>query len=498
MRNIYTSLGFIPNWKIDKGRMFITLLISILFSFFLSSCDENEDIIIEMGKPVELSASITEVQLNEKFATSTSFELSWTPGSNKGTGAAIAYTVQLDKEGNNFSTPKTYEMGKAVFSKKYTNAELNDILLNDWSITAGTSVMLESRVVAVASSNLVLPDTSNLVTFSVTSYEPVSSTLYMVGDATPNGWDHTVATRLESNGDNPSTFTYEGNLKAGELKFITQLGEWFPSYQKGEDEQHILLRTDDSQPDEKFFIEESGVYRITLNLLDLDISFEKLDQSPYNELWIVGDATPNGWNIDSPNQMVQDPTDSFIFTYNEYLNVGEFKFPTSTGDWGADFYIPLTNYPDLSETTVQLVSGGDPDYKWQITEAGPYKIQLNLRDMSISIKAFKPYAMIWMVGDASPAGWDIDNPTELVPDASDPNVFTYTGALTVGEFKFPTSTGDWGADFFMPVENHPDLTDTRMKFTPAGSPDNKWEITTAGNYSITINLFYETISIIKN
>jgi len=498
MKKRYITQGFIPNWKIDNGRIFITVLISILFSFLLSSCDNDEDIVIEMGNPVQLSASKAEVELNQKNANSTAVEFTWTPGSNEGTGAAIYYTIQLDKEGNNFSTPKTIELGKAVFSKKYTTAELNNILLSDWGITPGNSLVVESRVIAVTSSEDVVPDTSNLVSFSVLPYKPVSSTLYMVGDATPNGWDNFIATSLQADPDDPTTFIYEGSLKAGELKFITQLGEWLPSYQKGEDEQHIVLRTDDSQPDKKFSIAESGVYKITLNLLDLNISFEKLDQSPYDELWIVGDATPNGWNIDNPNQIVQDPTDSFIFTYNEFLNAGEFKFPTSTGDWGTDFYMPLTNYPDLSETTVQLVSGGNPDYKWKITDAGPYKIKLNLRDPSISIKAFVPYAMIWMVGDATPAGWDIDNPVEMVPDASDPNVFTYTGALSAGEFKFPTSTGDWGTDFFMPAENHPELTDTRMKFIPGGSPDNKWEITSAGNYTITINQFYETISIVKN
>ncbi|RUT79016.1 SusF/SusE family outer membrane protein [Ancylomarina longa] len=498
MKKRYITQGFIPNWKIDKGGIFITVLISILFSFLLPSCDNNEEIVIEMGNPVQLSASKSEVELNQKNANLTAIEYTWTPGSNEGTGAAISYILQLDIEGNNFSTPKTFEVGKAVLSKKYTTEELNNILLNDWGATAGTTVMMESRVIAITSSDVVVPDTSKIVAVSVMSYVPVSNTLYMVGDATPNGWDNSIATPLQENPDEPATFTYEGTLKAGELKFITQLGEWLPSYQKGEDVQHIVLRTDDSQPDEKFSIAESGVYRITLNLLDLNISFEKLDQSPYDELWIVGDATPNGWNIDNPNKMVQDPTDSFIFTYNEYLNAGEFKFPTSTGDWGTDFYMPLTNYPDLSETTVQLVSGGDPDYKWKITDAGPYKIQLNLRDLSISIKAFEPYTMLWMVGDATPAGWDIDNPTEMVPDSNDPNVFTYTGPLTAGEFKFPTSTGDWGADFFMPVENHPELSDTRMKFISGGSPDSKWEITSAGNYTITINQFYETISIVKN
>jgi hypothetical protein len=62
----------------------------------------------------------------------------------------------------------------------------------------------------------------------------------------------------------------------------------------------------------------------------------------YTKLWIVGDATPNGWNIDAPNVMVNDPTNIYQFKYNEILNAGEFKIPTATGDWSGDFYMPLT------------------------------------------------------------------------------------------------------------------------------------------------------------
>ena len=54
---------------------------------------------------------------------------------------------------------------------------------------------------------------------------------------------------------------------------------------------------------------------------------------------------------------------------------------------------------------------------------------------------------LYMVGDATPAGWSIDNPTELTKDANDKFVFTYHGKLTTGFLKFPLSKGDWGATF---------------------------------------------------
>ena len=50
--------------------------------------------------------------------------------------------------------------------------------------------------------------------------------------------------------------------------------------------------------------------------------------------------------------------------------------------------------------------------------------------------------------------------------------------------------------------NHPALTDGNAPFVPHGggtadANDYKWSITAAGNYTITFNQLYETISIVK-
>lgn len=218
----------------------------------------------------------------------------------------------------------------------------------------------------------------------------------------------------------------------------------------------------------------------------------------YTRLWIVGNATPNGWNIDSPNEMTVDPNNPFQFKFNEVLKAGEFKIPTARGNWNGDFFMPPTNHPLLTNTEVQLTRGGHPDNKWEITTPGAYKILLNISSNPfISITPFTPYAQLWIVGDATPAGWNIGSPTPMVQTAGNPYEFTYTGPLTAGEFKIPTATGNWGTDYYMPFTNAPDLSDTKVKIIPGGNPDNKWKITVAGNYKITLNQLYETINIQK-
>jgi len=218
----------------------------------------------------------------------------------------------------------------------------------------------------------------------------------------------------------------------------------------------------------------------------------------YQKLWIVGNATPNGWDINNPNEMKPDPTNAFQFKYNEVLNAGEFKIPVAKGNWGTDYFMPPTNNPDISSTAVQLIAGGQPDNKWKITTPGAYKILLNISaSPSIKITPFTPYPALWMVGDATSAGWNIDNPVPMVPTAGNPFEFTYTGALKTGEFKIPVTTGNWGTDYFMPPTNGAGMNETNAIFIKSGNPDNKWKITEAGNYKVTLNQLYETISIIK-
>jgi hypothetical protein len=90
----------------------------------------------------------------------------------------------------------------------------------------------------------------------------------------------------------------------------------------------------------------------------------------------------------------------------------------------------------------------------------------------------------------------------MVPTPGNPYQFTYSGNLAVGEFKIPTTTGNFGCNYFRPAINHPALTDHNAPYVTVGggaadANDYKWNITVAGNYTITFNQLYETISIVK-
>jgi hypothetical protein len=399
-----------------------------------------------MGEPVSLSSSTSSLILTQKQAKNTAINFSWTRGSNKGTGSSISYILQIDKEGNSFSKAKTYTMGQGVFEKAFTVNTLNDLLLSYWGIKAGTAAAFEARVTADVTAEGVEDGVTEIVKVTLTPYQPVSTALYMIGSATPNGWGADNATPLIASENDPTTYTYKGVFGRGEFKFLTTLGSYMPSYQKGANENSLFYRTNDSQPDDKFIISESGIYAITLNLVDLTISVKKQAGPAYDKLFMVGSATPNGWDIANATPLIQNQNNLFQFTYDGFLTTGELKFPVNRNtDWGQDMIMP--NPSDASKIYVH--KGGDPDdNKWIIATANYYHVMVDLAKNTISIAPFKLY----MVGSATPVGWDIGNAVELVQDASSWYIFRYTGPLVEGEFKFPVNrNSDWGQNMYMPL-----------------------------------------------
>lgn len=486
------------NIKLNNKAGSAAIVLLLMLGMLSGSCKKElyEEIGVAQETPLQLNVDESPQVLNEKEAFSKKVEISWTSGTNKGTNSAITYTLEIDKQGNNFASAIVENLGKGELSKEYTVKQLNDMLIDHWKVAPGEEVSLEARVKTQVAGHPDLSEVSTAV-LKVTAYKPVSTTLFIIGSSAPNGWDAGKAEPLKLSQSSPGKFTWTGRLNSGEFKFITTLGQFSPSYNKGSDNTKLFYRTSDSQPDDKFVIAESGKYNIEVNLLDLSINITKAAGPPYEKLWIVGSATPNGWNIDNPNEMRVDASNPFVFHYNAVLNAGEFKIPTSTGNWGTDYYMPPTNAPDLSSTAVELIKGGSPDNKWQITNPGPYKITLDLEKMTISIKPFTPYTEVWMVGDATPAGWDINNPHPMTATPGNPYEFSYTGPMSAGEFKLPLAKGDWATNYFMPEVDQEGAGSSYMKFVEGGSPDHKWRITEAGNYRIVINQLTMAISIQK-
>jgi len=468
----------------------LILLAMLLFSgIFLNSCRDDFDINISEGEAVFLSVSEANLILSEKTSGSTALSFNWTRGNNGGTGSSISYILEIDQVGKDFSTALIFEMGKGIFEKSFTGKELNDHIVGTWGFDAGSAAELEARVIAQISDEDVEDDISELISLSITSYEPVSKTLYFMGNAAPNGWDASKATPMIADVNDPTTFTFQGDLEAGQLKFITVLGTFLPSYGKGQDENSLIYHTDNTVPGVNFVIAEAGKYNITMNLVDLTISIELVTGPGYEVLYLFGSANPSGSDIENGLEMFPDPDNLFKFSFNALLTPGEFKIAVDK-DEDQDMF--MRDPEDSSK--VYLHTGGDPDESnWLVDEENMHSVELNLSNYTISIEPLKLY----IVGSATPVGWMISDAIPLEQDPTDWFIWRYEGPLGEGEFKFPVNRQfDWAQDMYM---KDPDDPSKMYRHNGGDEDDEKWVFTAAdaGNYMLTLNVLDLSIDMKK-
>ena len=188
--------------------------------------------------------------------------------------------------------------------------------------------------------------------------------------------------------------------------------------------------------------------------------------------------------------------DIFTATVNLKAN-GEFKFLTETW-WGAlEYRAGDTNLTLTDGGTAALVSSDDNgnDCKFTVGETANYDIVCDLVAKTIVVKKAKyqtnplKHTALWMVGSATSGGWSIGEGTMLVPTVDNPTVFKATVNLVEGEMKIAVNNQtSFGQKFYLR-----DTTDeTKMVF---GGDDNKWNITKAGTYEVTVDVVNMTISI---
>lgn len=235
----------------------------------------------------------------------------------------------------------------------------------------------------------------------VKNAQPDFNELYIVGDASESGWNIGTPAAFTQSESNPFIFVYEGILSPGNIKFSTFTGEWCDGQwlnasvngtSVAEASTFIITQGCDG-PDNQWNVTEEtqGRYKITVNIENETINFEA-QNAPYSQLYLIGDASENGWNIGSPAVgFTQSSTDPFIFTYQGQLNSGEFKIATYTGDWCDANWLHPTEAdasPQTGNFEAHLGCTG-PDYKWRVTEGneGEYLITVNLYDGTINFEA---------------------------------------------------------------------------------------------------------------
>jgi len=353
-----------------------------------------------------------------------------------------------------------------------------------------------------------------------------TSTLYMVGDATPNGWSIDSPTPLTPTEEDPLVFTWEGSLNTGEMKLCLTTGSWDAPFIRpavagteiGKEAivaQEFKMHAGD--PDDKWRVAEAGTYSLTFDLRNWTMSTTYLGgtQAPTIEpietetLYIVGDAVPTGWNIDAPTAL--EKISQYVFVYEGPLNAGEMKACTTPGSWDVAFVRPSSDGVKIGKDGAEapeFVFTKSPDNKWKVTDRGNYKLTFNLQDWTIVAEFLgeieddnQPIESetLYMIGDATPGGWSMDDATAFTRDADNKYIFTWEGQLVEGSMKACLEPdGTFSCPFLRPSAGDVVISASGVSapdFVYTTSPDDQWRVAEAGNYRITFDLEHYTIEV---
>lgn len=503
--------------KIGKINKYFLLAASGLMS--LASCQEDLAELNKGNDTLTLAASKTEVVLDEHDATAEALTLSWTSGSNYGTNARLVYTLEIAPAGTEFASSdvlvsETQYDDKAL-SRSFTVQELNKYLHDAGLILEyGETVELEARITADVAGYDNYTQTAT-ASFKVSTYKPAPETLYISGDATTAGWSENAMLELALvNSRQPGIFSIITTLQAEkDFKFFVERSFDAEQYGRPADSEAVLengeaarlVKIGDGVDDLKFQVAETHAYKITVNLLDMTITVvETSETTPaYDMIYFVGDF--NGWSF---TPMKVDPVNPFVFLYGDFFeNAGgrEFKFGTADGSW-ENMYKAKNESAAYTDSEVAFVTGYEPDNKWTLTEdqcGKAYKIRLDITAGSekMEMVEFAPYPAIYMVGDATPGGWSLDDATEMAK--ADDYTFTWSGFLNSGEIKFSCDKqSDWMGAWFMAPEANAEFATSDSYFIDKANSDYadvdfKWVVAESGNYTVTINQATEKLTVEK-
>ena len=341
-----------------------------------------------MGSAPTLTASASTIAAVAADSDKTGLTLSWTNPKYSTDSASEKYIVEIDSTGRNFSKSVS-KIVTGALTTSFTNKELNTILLG-YGFAFNTPYDLDVRVTSSYGNNNEQYK-SNVLKIKMTPYvippkviPPASGHLYLVGDATAGGWSNPVPVPTQEFGkiDN---LTYVGVFTmsaAHEYLILPVNGDWTNKFSVANKTVAGLNTGGDfgyNLSDNFPGPSAAGTYKITI-----DFQLGKFKVEPYvgpllpTNLFIVGDATPGGWNnpVPTPSQQFTRLNSVQYQLASLPISAGhQYLFLPVNGDWS-------NKYAVNDNTITGLSDGGFFGYNFAQnfpgpTVAGNYKIDLN-------------------------------------------------------------------------------------------------------------------------
>lgn len=267
---------------------------------------------------------------------------------------AINYTLEIDVEGGDFSSPQSLGGTTGALQLSVSQETLNTACLS-LGATPYIAANFDVRVVSSASGFGLMG--SNKVTITVIPYTTETPKIAVPGNH--QGWSPSTAPLLASSGFGQTDF--EGYVALdGDFKFVAKNSSG--NFEWGNDDwgddgtfSGVLTLTNESN-----CTATPGYYRVRANTTTLVYSAAPVSWG------IIGSATPTGW--DSDTDLVYNSSTKKLEIASIALVPGAFKFRGNNA-WSNGFDLGTVNADGY------LVDGGDLTFSGP---AGNYKVILDL------------------------------------------------------------------------------------------------------------------------
>lgn len=489
-------------------------ILMAMVAMVATGCREKLTELDKGSTPLAIHPDKDRVVLDQTEYNSDGLRLQWTTGTNEGTGHRIYYRLEVKPAGLSWEEALVLiDDAEQVYEYVWKVDDVNTMILDSFGLPFEQEASLTARVSAYGEG---FKEQVAECDFVVLPYKPITRTLYLSGKAVCGSWKPADAVEMEMR--EIGYFKKTLVLQKGEFKLLCSNESQYPSYMPGETEEDVVLRESSAQPNRLWKITEDHLYEISVNLITLKITIKQVtaERPEFDNLYLIGNET--GWNF---WEMQVDPLDPFLFRIGHYWTLGkDFKFGTASGAWENNYKATSADAPYTQESMV-FIKGYDPDNKWYLKPSEldkMYKICVDIHtgQERMIMREFTPFTEMYLVGDAAPGGWNLDDAEPMT--AVDDTLFTWTGNLKVGELKFSCDKqSDWNGAWFMPVKSssvptgekeailfvdkHEDSI-TRYQYAQSADVvvsdiDIKWSITEAGKYTITLDQLHECVTIVK-
>lgn len=360
-----------------------------LVSAIAASCEQEVDhSYSRFTSTMEITASATEVVLNEDTPDDVALTISWTPAKDYGDDFIMSYEYEWNLYESKIAAKSEYEdMG--MFIREYTHEQLQDIMMSEFGYKTSSWGTMQFTITAeYEGSYIVLPEQSR-VEVKVKTYgakQFAADKVYMAGTAVGP-----EKVELSPNANNPLLYVWTGALKIGKLNFPVLYGDEnnviLP--QAGQDIEAgtdpmpaaVVEYTADAAA---WLVPAAEDYRVTLNVEAKTVSIVPLASiMEVDRLFMSGSA------LSEEVEVTRTLENESLYAWRGELSAGQICFPVEFNQERNLTIVPSKNGHDIldgeADTFTSVAAAAAAGRYWEIPAAGVYRIVINVDSKTVKI-----------------------------------------------------------------------------------------------------------------